>query len=269
MAFAGLKHATSVGAEFSCTEVSVVFSGLRALHQVSISLQRGEVLGVIGPNGAGKTTLVNMLSGFASADSGSVHLDDRDVTGLSPERRARLGVARTFQHGRLFLGLTVRENVELGALGVGASARSARRTAARLLDEFTLQRLAETEVGQCSHGEQQQVAVMRAVAASPKFILLDEPAAGLPEQLTDQLSAVIERLSSDGQAGVLVIDHNVEFILKVSDRVVVLDHGELIAQGTPVEIRQDLNVVSAYLGESGVRHDSGAPPPPERAEGAQ
>lgn len=247
---------TGEDAGLACHEVTVVFSGLRALHRVTVSLHRGEILGVIGPNGAGKTTLVNMLSGFAPVESGSVRLDGRDITALRPERRARLGLARTFQHGRLFPGLTVRENVELGALGVGTSAADARRMADRLLREFDVERLGGVRAGELAHGDQQHVAVMRATASAPKFILLDEPAAGLSESHTEQLGQVLERLSGSGGAGVLIIDHNVEFILKESHRVIVLDHGELIAHGTPAEIRRDLSVVSAYLGDSGVRDDA-------------
>ncbi len=237
------------GASLECHEVSVVYSGLVALEKASISLSRGEVVGLIGPNGAGKTTFVNAVSGFAPMSGGRVVLDGRDLGGLSPEQRARLGLARTFQHGRLFPGLSVRENVELGALAVGASQRAARARAARLLAELDLADLADRSVAELSHGDQQRVSVVRAAAAEPAFLLLDEPAAGLPEAAMAELGKVVWRSSHEGGAGVVMIDHNVEFVLRLSDRVVVLDHGVVLAEGTPDEIRRHPAVTSAYFGD--------------------
>ncbi|MHB1526144.1 MAG: ABC transporter ATP-binding protein [Candidatus Dormibacteria bacterium] len=235
-----------------CSEVSVAFAGVRALDKVSLSVKRGEVVGLIGPNGAGKTTLLNVLSGFASTVTGSVHLDGQDITHFPPQRRARLGLERTFQHGRLFSGLTVRENVELGALAVRASSRSARSIADRLLANLGLEEMADLPVAQLSHGDQQHVSVARAVAATPKYLLLDEPAAGLSEGSMAELGVVIERAIKESGAGVVLIDHNVDFVLKLSDRVVVLDYGEVLAEGPADEIRRNVDVVSAYLGEAGV-----------------
>lgn len=235
-----------------CTEVSVAFAGVRALDQVSLSVHRGEVVGLIGPNGAGKTTLLNVLSGFTAIVSGSVHLDGQDITSLSPERRARLGLERTFQHGRLFPGLSVRENVELGALAVRASRRGAHTTADRLLANLGLEAMADLPVAQLSHGDQQQVSVARAVAGSPRYLLLDEPAAGLSEGSMAELGLVIERTIKESAAGVVLIDHNVDFVLKLSDRVVVLDYGKILAEGPADAIRRNVDVVSAYLGEAGV-----------------
>jgi branched-chain amino acid transport system ATP-binding protein len=235
-----------------CSEVSVAFAGVLALDKVSLSVKRGEVVGLIGPNGAGKTTLLNALSGFTAIVSGSVHLDGQDITRLPPQRRARLGLERTFQHGRLFSGLTVRENVELGALAVRATSRAARSLADRLLANLGLEDMADLPVAQLSHGDQQQVSVARAVAGRPRYLLLDEPAAGLSEGAMAELGLVIERTIKESGAGVVLIDHNVDFVLKLSDRVVVLDYGEVLAEGPSDEIRRNVNVVSAYLGEAGV-----------------
>jgi branched-chain amino acid transport system ATP-binding protein len=236
------------GTRLECQEVSVVYSGVVALEKVSISLSRGEVVGLIGPNGAGKTTFVNAVSGFAPT-SGRVLLGGRDLAGLSPEQRARLGLARTFQHGRLFPGLSVRENVELGALAVGASQRVARARAERLLAELGLSELADRSASELSHGDQQRVSVVRAAAAEPAFLLLDEPAAGLPETAIAELGKVVWSSSREGGAGVVMIDHNVEFVLRLSDRVVVLDHGVVLAEGTPEEIRRHPAVTAAYFGD--------------------
>jgi branched-chain amino acid transport system ATP-binding protein len=244
-----------------CTDVSVAFAGVRALDKVSLLVNRGEVVGLIGPNGAGKTTLLNVLSGFTAVVTGSVHLDGRDITRLAPQRRARLGLERTFQHGRLFSGLTVRENVELGALAVGASRRAARTMADRLLRSVDLEGMAGLPAAQLSHGDQQQVSVARAVAATPSYLLLDEPAAGLPEGSMGELELVIERAIKESGAGVIIIDHNMDFVLKLSDRVVVLDHGEVLAEGTSEAIRRDVNVVSAYLGEAGVEDPAASQAP--------
>ncbi|MHB8244323.1 MAG: ABC transporter ATP-binding protein [Acidimicrobiales bacterium] len=238
--------------ELTAGQVAVAFAGVRALSGVSLSVRREEVVGLIGPNGAGKTTLVNALSGFAPVSEGSVQMDGTEVTTLSADRRARLGLARTFQHGRLFGGLSVRENVELGAIALGTSARTARSRAEALLRDLEIESLAEMATAELAHGDQQRVSVVRALAAEPAYLLLDEPAAGLPEASAEHLASVVAHARERFGTGVLVIDHNVDFVLQLADRVVVLDHGVVIAEGLPEEIRRNVDVVSAYLGESGV-----------------
>ena len=235
-----------------CNQVTVGFSGVLALDRVSVSVSRGEVVGLIGPNGAGKTTLVNAITGFAPITSGTVHMNGRDITHMQPNQRARLGLSRTFQHGHLFPGLSVRENIEVGALAVGLSQNQAKVLVDELLDKLELTKLAYLPVSQLSHGDQQRVSVARAAAAKPAFLLLDEPAAGLPEGSLDELEWVIGEAITDSGAGVLIIDHNVEFVLRMSNRVVVLDYGEIIAEGPAEVIRADVNVMSAYLGEAGI-----------------
>lgn len=234
-----------------CRDVTVSFVGLRALNAVSLSLGRAEIVGLIGPNGAGKTTLVNAMSGFASIDHGSIRLAGTEISALSPERRAHLGLARTFQHGRLFEDLSARENVELGAIAVGCSAREARHRTDVLLEEIGLVALAPSPASELSHGDQQRISVARAVVAEPAVLLLDEPAAGLPAESLGELSYLVEHARSVRDAGVIVIDHNVEFVLGLSDRVVVMDHGEVLTEGSPAHVRKHAGVAAAYFGTIG------------------
>ena len=225
---------------------------MQALDGVSLALHRHEVVGLIGPNGAGKSTLVNLLTGFDVPTSGRVELGERDVTGWSPHRRGRAGIARTFQHSRSFRGLTVRENVEVAALGVGAGPAGARRRADELLGLLGLDRYAESPAGTLAHGDERRLGVARALATEPEFVLLDEPAAGLPEAEVPEFAAVVRAVRDDHDAGVLLIDHNMALVMEVCDRIHVLDQGRTLAEGTPAEIRGNLDVASAYLGESAV-----------------
>ena len=207
---------------------------------------------MIGPNGAGKTTLVNIMTGFDFPSAGSVRLEDADITKWTPYRRGRAGLARTFQHSRSFRNLTVRENVEVAALGVGASAREARRRTALLLEILALTAHADTLASALPHGDERRLGVARALAIQPRFVLLDEPAAGLPEAEVPDLAAVVRSVRDDHGAGVLLIDHNMTLIMDVCDRIHVLDQGRTLAAGTPAEIRGNLDVTAAYLGESAV-----------------
>jgi branched-chain amino acid transport system ATP-binding protein len=230
--------------------VSRAFEGVHALREVSVELTSGEVVGLIGPNGAGKSTLVNVLTGFDRPTAGTVELDDVDVTKWAASRRGRHGLARTFQHSHAFRGLTVRENVEVAALGVGASRREAARRADSLLSRLELARSADAPAAGLAHGDERRLGVARALATEPRFVLFDEPAAGLPEAEVPPFARLIESVRSEHGAGVLLIDHNVALIMDVCDRVVVLDQGMVLAEGTPDEIRSNLDVVAAYLGES-------------------
>jgi branched-chain amino acid transport system ATP-binding protein len=234
------------------SSVSRSFTGVRALDGVTLELHRREVVGLIGPNGAGKSTLVNVLSGFDVPTAGSVSLDERNVTGWSPHRRGRAGIARTFQHSRSFRGLSVRENVEVAALGVGAGPREARRRSEELLELLALRSFAEAPAGTLAHGDERRLGVARALATEPAFVLMDEPAAGLPEAEVPEFAAVLRAVRDDHDAGVLVIDHNMALVMEVCDRIQVLDQGRTLAEGTPAEIRGNLDVASAYLGESAV-----------------
>jgi branched-chain amino acid transport system ATP-binding protein len=227
------------------------------LSDVTLELHRHEVVGLIGPNGAGKSTLVNVLSGFDRPDAGAVELEGREITGWSSHRRARAGLARTFQHSRSFGGLSVRENVEVAALGVGVGSREARRRADRLLAALSLKALAETRADSIAHGDERRLGVARALAAEPTFVLLDEPAAGLPEAEVPDFAAVVRSLREVHQAGVLLIDHNMALVMGVCDRIHVLDQGRTLAEGAPAEIRGNLDVAAAYLGETAIQADGG------------
>jgi branched-chain amino acid transport system ATP-binding protein len=230
--------------------------GVRALDGVTLELHRHEVVGLIGPNGAGKSTLVNVLSGFDAPTAGNVELGDRDVTGWSPHRRGRAGIARTFQHSRSFRGLSVRENIEISALGVGAGPRAARARADELLELLALEAYADVPAGTLAHGDERRLGVARALATEPTFVLLDEPAAGLPEAEVPEFAGVVRSVRDDHDVGVLLIDHNMALVMDVCDRIQVLDHGATLAEGTPTEIRANLDVAAAYLGETAVHEDT-------------
>ena len=234
------------------TDVTRSFAGIHALRGVSIELHRHEVVGLIGPNGAGKTTLVNVLSGFDFPSTGTVELAGRDVTTWTPHRRGRIGLARTFQHSRSFGGLSVRENVEVAALGSGAGPREARSRADELLGLLGLGSHERQPAGSLAHGDERKLGVARALATRPRFLLLDEPAAGLPEGEVPEFAAVVRSVRDDHEAGVLLIDHNMALVMQVCDRIQVLDQGRALAQGTPAEIRANLDVAAAYLGEAPV-----------------
>ena len=222
---------------------------------MSLELQPGEVVGLIGPNGAGKSTLVNVLSGFDRPTTGSVELEGRDVTRWPAHRRGRHGLARTFQHSHAFRSLTVRENVEVSALGVRTSARRAAERAAELLELLGLTSYADSPAASLAHGDERRLGVARALATEPRFVLMDEPAAGLPEAEVPGFAAVVRSVRDEHGAGVLLIDHNMSLIMAVCDRIQVLDQGRTLAQGTPAEIRSNIDVAAAYLGESAVRDD--------------
>jgi branched-chain amino acid transport system ATP-binding protein len=217
---------------------------------VSLELHRGEVVGLIGPNGAGKSTLVNVLSGFDRPDAGRVEMAGRDVTRWPPHRRGRRGLARTFQHSHAFRGLSVRENIEVSALGVGAGVRESQRRARALLARLDLERYAETPAAALAHGDERRLGVARALATEPGFVLLDEPAAGLPEAEMPDFAALVRSIATQHDAGVLLIDHNMALIMETCDRIQVLDQGHVLAEGTPGEIRANLDVAAAYLGEA-------------------
>jgi branched-chain amino acid transport system ATP-binding protein len=223
-----------------------------ALHEVTLELHRHEVVGLIGPNGAGKSTLVNVLTGFDRPTAGAVELEGRQITGWSAHRRARAGLTRTFQHSRSFRTLSVRENIELAALGVGAGPQKARRRASDLLELLGLHELADARADALAHGDERRLGVARALATEPRFVLMDEPAAGLPEAEVPEFASVVRAVRDDHEAGVLLIDHNMALVMAVSDRIQVLDQGRTIAEGTPTEIRGNLDVASAYLGETAV-----------------
>jgi branched-chain amino acid transport system ATP-binding protein len=244
------------GETLRAAAVSRSFEGIHAVSDVTRERGRHEVVGLVGPNGAGKTTLVNLLTGFDFPSSGTVELGDRDITRWTPYRRGRAGLARTFQHSRLFRNLSVRENIEVAALGCGASTREARRRTDDLLDVLGLATYAESADSGLGHGDERMLGVARALVSEPDFVLMDEPAAGLPEAEVPDFAAVVRSVRDKHGAGVLLIDHNMALIMSVCDRIVVLDQGKVLAEGSPDEIRRNIDVAAAYLGESAIPEEA-------------
>jgi len=229
------------------------FGGLTAVKSVGFSVTRGEVLGILGPNGAGKTTLYNLLTGFIRPDEGSVELRGRSLLGLAPHRIVRLGVARTFQLCRPFVGMTVLENVLVGGLAsasarAGAAAREAR--ARDLIAQVGLAGKDATPVEVLSYGDQRRLEIARALATGPSLLLLDEPFAGLGAHEIADLSALIRRIHADEALTVLLIEHKLHEFMKLVDRVIALDFGEMIADDVPERIVKNPRVIEAYIGGS-------------------
>jgi len=225
------------------------FGGVRALRSVSLEVGPGETLGLIGPNGSGKTTLVNCVSGVLAPSGGTVVFDGRDVTRWSRAQRSRAGLARTYQSLRLFRGLTVAENVECGLVR-NTRERTAERQARveAILDAHGLGELAGTPVTDLSYGLQRRVEIARTLVAGPRMLLLDEPAAGLADEETGVLRDLLIETRTRLGLSILIIDHDVSFIMAISDRVTVLDDGLVLFTGSPHEVANDPGVIAAYLG---------------------
>jgi branched-chain amino acid transport system ATP-binding protein len=244
-----------VSAVLRTTGVSVSFGGVRALVDVDLDVEDGQLVGLIGPNGAGKTTFIDAISGFVPA-RGRIELDGRDVSGLAPHRRARRGLARTWQSVELFDDLTVRENLTVAShhpsvldtlkemvSGSAVSLEDA-DAALRLLG---LESEAEAMPSELSQAHRKLVGIARALAARPRVICLDEPAAGLDTNESAQLAGRLRQVV-DGGTSMLLVDHDMGLVLGISDHVVVLEFGEVIARGAPDEVRRDQRVIEAYLG---------------------
>ena len=235
-------------ASLRIVEVSVEFSGLRALDDVSLSVAPGEIVGLIGPNGSGKTTLVNAITGQVPLASGQVQCGGEDITGFSPREVALRGIARSFQVVRLFNNLTVAENIEAAALVHGHRRHAAREKARMLLTEFGLEARAEDLAVGLSYGDKRRVEIARALAADPNFLLLDEPAAGMNEAETTSLLAILEELPKTRGLSLLIIDHDMGLIMRLCERLHVLASGRTIAEGDKDSVRANPVVIEAYLG---------------------
>jgi ABC-type branched-subunit amino acid transport system ATPase component len=226
------------------------FGGVTALAGVDLTLNAGEVLGLIGPNGSGKTTLVNCISGVMPISSGYIVLDGRDITHWSRVRRARAGVARTFQNLQLFRDLTVSENIGVGLNAAGRASRK-HEVVRELMVRLGVADLARVAVSQLPNGHQRRVEIARALAGRPKVLLVDEPAAGLNDAETADLRLLLSQVRTEFGCSILVIDHDMSLVLKVADRVQVLDEGRVIFVGPPDQAFQQQDVVEAYLGTAG------------------
>jgi branched-chain amino acid transport system ATP-binding protein len=233
---------------FQARGVSVSFGGVRAVAGVDLEIRAGELVGLIGPNGAGKTTFIDAVTGFVRHE-GTVELDGAALTGLAPHVRAQRGLARTWQTVELFDDLTVRENLTVAA-GKGASVDED-------LELLDLKSAAEAMPWELTQAERKRAGIGRALVARPKLLLLDEPGAGLDARQSQELGQLLPGIARKGTA-VLLVDHDMGLVLSVCDRVVVLDSGAVIAQGTPAEIRGDDRVIAAYLGHGGSAETTGA-----------
>jgi branched-chain amino acid transport system ATP-binding protein len=239
---------TSGDLELVAGYVSVQFEGLRALSNVTLDVKRGRITGLIGPNGAGKTTLINVMTGFQGVGAGTVELEGEVVDGIAAHKLRRKGVARTFQSGRLFRELAVVDNLEVTGVGLGLSRSDAIAEAERVMDWLGLSHLAGAIAGALPYTDERRVAIGRAIMCNPRYLLLDEPAAGMSEHESHDLAAIIRRIAGELNVGVLLIEHNIGLVLELCERIFVLDSGEIIETGPPDQIRSSDAVRHAYMG---------------------
>jgi len=246
--------------------VSLAFGGLKVVSELELSVAEGEIVSVIGPNGAGKTTLFNLITGIYEPDDGDIFLEGKSITGLEPHQITQLGIARTFQTLRLFLNMSVRENVMAAAYGRTRAGvfRSMLRTPGMRREELEIRALAEQHLSffgerlkgyrwdqpaySLSYANRRRLEIARAMATGPKILLLDEPAAGMNPVETHEITELIARLRTEGGYTILVIEHDMHVVEGISDRVVALDHGIKIVEGTFEQVATDPRVVEAYLG---------------------
>ena len=244
------------------------FGGLHAVRNVAFAVERGEIVGILGPNGAGKTTLYNLLTGFIAPDPGGrIDFDGRTLIGLAPHRIAGLGISRTFQLCRPFVGMSVLENVIVGALGAKrAPGTDPAARAAALLARVGLAGRERVPVEALSYGDQRRLEIARALAAKPALLLLDEPFAGLGSGESGELSALIRQVHADEGLTVVLIEHKLREFMRLVGRVIALDFGEVIAEGSPEQIVRHPAVIEAYIGRDGT---GDAAPPAETAHVAR
>ncbi|SDO78327.1 branched-chain amino acid transport system ATP-binding protein [Paenibacillus sp. yr247] len=246
------------------------FGGLVAVNSVHFEFQKGKISAVIGPNGAGKTTFFNMITGIYTPDEGQIELEGKSIVKVKPDRITEKGIARTFQNIRLFGNMTVLENVMVGMhihlkagifstlLGlpkVRIEEQKAVDDAYRMLQYVGLEPLLNEKANSLSYGAQRRLEIARALAAKPKVLLLDEPAAGMNPRETVELIGLIRRIQQELEISIILIEHDMKLVMDLSDHILVLDHGEKIAEGSPREIRSNPRVIEAYLGKSAIEQE--------------
>ena len=246
-------------------DATIRFGGLVAVNKVSFDLQKGDLFGLIGPNGAGKTTLFNIVTGVYKPTSGDIRLNGKSIAGTPANKIATKGIARTFQNIRLFKSLSVLENVVVGgflrhktglftALGYLPPAiketERLKADAMALLKIVDLDHVANVRSADLSYGMQRRLEIARAMATQPQLLLLDEPAAGMNPQEKEELNGMVRKIRDDHGQTILLIEHDMRFVMSLCERIVVLDHGEEISRGNPDEVRSDPKVIAAYLGEA-------------------